>query len=77
MVAKTYTRDATCRAQLLLNLKKIQHWYVWMVADVIYVPLYLDRGLYLTAIVYTVFLGMCIAGLLRWRRAPRALEAVA
>ena len=37
----------------------------------------MDRGLYLTAIVYTVFLGMCVAGLLRWRRVPRPAEAVA
>ena len=71
------TTSLSLGAQLLLNLKKLQHWYFWMVADVIYVPLYLDRGLYLTAIVYTVFLAMCVAGLLRWRRLPRPAEAVA
>jgi nicotinamide mononucleotide transporter len=71
------TTSLSLGAQLLLNLKKLQHWYVWMLADVIYVPLYLDRGLYLTAIVYTVFFGMCIAGLLRWRRLLRPAEAAA
>jgi nicotinamide mononucleotide transporter len=71
------TTSLSLGAQVLLNLKKLQHWYVWMVADVIYVPLYVDRGLYLTAIVYTVFFGMCIAGLLRWRHLPRQAEAVA
>jgi nicotinamide mononucleotide transporter len=71
------TTSLSLGAQLLLNLKKLQHWYVWMLADVIYVPLYLDRGLYLTAIVYTVFFGMCIAGLLHWRRLLRPAEAPA
>jgi nicotinamide mononucleotide transporter len=71
------TSSLSLGAMLLMNLKKLQHWYVWMVADVIYVPLYLDRGLYLTACVYTVFFALCIAGLLRWRRAPRPVEAIA
>jgi nicotinamide mononucleotide transporter len=71
------TTSLSLGAQLLLNLKKLQHWYVWMVADVIYVPLYVDRELYLTAVVYTVFLGLCIAGLLRWRRVPRPAEVPA
>ena len=71
------TTSLSLGAMLLMNLKKVQHWYVWMVADVIYVPLYLDRGLYLTAFVYTVFFALCIAGLLRWRRAPRPVEAIA
>jgi nicotinamide mononucleotide transporter len=71
------TTSLSLGAQLLLNLKKLQHWYVWMVADVIYVPLYIDRELYLTAVVYTVFFGLCIAGLLRWRRVLRPAEAPA
>ncbi len=71
------TTSLSLGAQLLLNLKKLQHWYVWMIADVIYVPLYLDRELYLTAVVYTVFLGLCIAGLIRWRRVLRPAEAPA
>jgi nicotinamide mononucleotide transporter len=71
------TTSLSLGAQLLLNLKKLQHWYVWMVADVIYIPLYVERGLYLTAIVYMVFFTLCISGLLRWRRALRPAEAVA
>jgi nicotinamide mononucleotide transporter len=71
------TTSLSLGAQLLLSLKKLQHWYVWMIADVIYVPLYLDRELYLTAIVYTVFLALCIAGLSRWRRVLRPAEAPA
>jgi nicotinamide mononucleotide transporter len=71
------TTSLSLGATLLLSLKKLQHWYVWMVADVIYVPLYIDRELYLTAVVYTIFLGLCIAGLVRWRRVPRPAEAAA
>jgi nicotinamide mononucleotide transporter len=64
-------------AQFLLNLKKLQNWYVWMAVDVIYLPLYTSRELYLTAIVYAVFLGLCFAGLAQWRGALRPARAAA
>jgi nicotinamide mononucleotide transporter len=71
------TTSLSLGAQVLLSLKKLQHWYVWMAADVIYVPLYVERGLYLTAIVYVVFFALCVSGLVQWRRALRPAEAVA
>ena len=64
-------------AQWLLNTKKIETWYFWIAADCVYVPLYLSKDLNLTAVVYVLFLGLCVAGLLAWRRAgaaDRALE---
>lgn len=62
-------------AQWLLNGKRIQTWYFWIAADCLYIPLYLSRGLNLTAIVYVLFLGLCVVGLRSWRPQP-ALEPV-
>lgn len=56
-------------AQTLLCRKRLEHWLVWMAADVIYVPLYLSRQLPLTAALYFVFLVMCVIGWRQWRRA--------
>jgi nicotinamide mononucleotide transporter len=66
-------------AQWLLNRKRIDNWFVWLAADVLYVWLYLARGLYLTAVLYALFIGLCLAGLARWRREARAarLQAAA
>ena len=58
-------------AQWLLNTRRIQSWYFWIVADCIYIPLYLSKGLVLTAAVYVLFLGLCVAGLRSWTRAAR------
>lgn len=55
-------------AQYLLNRKVIENWLLWITADVLYVYLYLARGLQLTAVLYFVFLRLCVAGLLSWRR---------
>ena len=58
-------------AQYLLTRKKIENWYVWMAADVIYVWLYCFKHLYLTGFLYAIFFAMCIAGLVEWRRSMR------
>lgn len=64
-------------AQVLLTRKILENWIFWIVADIIYVPLYISRSLPLTAILYVVFLGLATAGLLEWRRKHRAaLEPV-
>ncbi|GAA3052319.1 nicotinamide riboside transporter PnuC [Kitasatospora albolonga] len=63
-------------AQWLLNTKKVQTWWFWIAADLVYVPLYAAKGLYLTSVVYLLFLGLCVAGLRGWRRAAAPEPAV-
>ena len=53
--------------------KKIfQHWFVWILIDVVSIPLYFSRGLALTAILYIGFLALCIYGLSGWKRTRAA-----
>ena len=63
-------------AQFLLNCKKIENWALWIAADLVYIPLYVVKRLDLTAVVYVLFLAMCLAGLGGWRRALRSGDAV-
>ncbi|MEZ0358918.1 nicotinamide riboside transporter PnuC [Mycobacterium sp. SA01] len=62
------TTSLSLVAQWLLNGKWIESWYFWIAADCIYVPLYFSRGLNLTAVVYMLFLALCVAGWRAWRR---------
>lgn len=53
--------------QALLSRKKIENWHVWIIVDVLYVALYVHKGLMLTAVLYAMFVAMAVAGLLAWR----------
>ncbi len=53
--------------QALLSRKKIENWHVWIIVDVLYVALYIHKGLMLTAVLYGMFVGMAILGLLAWQ----------
>jgi nicotinamide mononucleotide transporter len=57
--------------------KKLESWYLWLAADVVYVPLYAYKGLYLTALLYVGFMALCLAGLLGWRRELRQTTSTA
>lgn len=56
----------------LMALKKIENWILWILGDLISVPLYASKGLALTGIQYTVFLALAVAGYLEWRKKLKA-----
>lgn len=55
-------------AQWLLNRRYVESWLGWIVVDQVSVVLFWSRGMYLTAGLYALFLAMCVAGLVEWRR---------
>jgi nicotinamide mononucleotide transporter len=55
----------------------IEQWWVWIVVDVVSVPLYFIKHLNLTGILYLGFLALCIYGLVKWTRDLRAARSKA
>jgi nicotinamide mononucleotide transporter len=62
--------------QLLLSRKKLENWYVWIAVDLLYVALYVYKGLILTAVLYALFVVMAVAGLRAWKKALAAPHSV-
>lgn len=58
-------------AQLLLNIKKWDSWLIWVTVDVAAVPLYFNKGLYVTTGLYVVFLFLALYGLIEWTKSLR------
>lgn len=55
-------------------LRRLEAWWIWIAVDIVSVPLYWQRGLPLTALLYVCFLLLCVAGLRSWTRRWRAQQ---
>lgn len=55
-------------AQWMMTRKIIENWVLWIIADILYVPMYVVKELYVTAVLYAVFLVLAAIGLINWRR---------
>jgi nicotinamide mononucleotide transporter len=54
--------------QILLGRKFIENWAMWILVNAVSVSLFAYKGLYLTAGLYLVFIGMSVLGWREWRR---------
>jgi nicotinamide mononucleotide transporter len=59
---------ASLVAQWMMTRKLLENWLLWVAADLVYVPLYVAKNLYPTAVLYAVFLGLAAKGYVDWRR---------
>jgi nicotinamide mononucleotide transporter len=54
-------------AQWMMTRKILESWILWIAVDLVYVPMFVMQGLYPTAALYAVFLGLALLGLRDWR----------
>ncbi len=73
--ADAFTTVVSLIAQWLLARKKLENWYFWIAVDVVAIGVYFSRELYFTTGLYTLFLGMAIAGFFAWRRSWQTTAA--
>ena len=52
----------------LMANKKIENWTLWIIGDVISVPLYFYKGMLFTSIQYLIFTIIAVFGYLSWKR---------
>ena len=52
----------------MVTRKVLENWLYWLVVDAISIPLYLDRGLLLTAGLFAVYLVIVVFGYFSWRQ---------
>ena len=63
-----FTTVASLTAQFLLTQKKIDNWIIWILVNLVTIPLYFYKGLYFFSGLFVVYLILCISGLIEWRK---------
>lgn len=59
-------------ATWLTTRMRIENWVYWIVIDAVLAWLYFAQGLRATALLFVIYLGVCIAGLLAWTKRYRS-----
>jgi len=64
-------------AQILLDRKRLENWFVWMAVNVLATAVYASQELWLTSALYLAFFFNAFWGYYEWRREWRTLSSSA
>ncbi|WP_460612955.1 nicotinamide riboside transporter PnuC [Hymenobacter seoulensis] len=67
----SFTTAMSLAAQYLLMRKRLENWWLWVLVDIIYVPILWYKQLYPTSALYALYLGLAVYGYIEWRRTLR------
>ena len=66
------TTTVSLLAQWMMTRKLLENWIVWIVVDVVYVGMFIYKGLYLTAFNYGIYLALAVLGYIAWKKSIAA-----
>ncbi|SET79438.1 nicotinamide riboside transporter PnuC [Hymenobacter actinosclerus] len=66
-----FTTAGSLAGQFLLIRKRLENWFVWIVVDIIFVPILWYKHLYAVSALYALYLALAVYGYVEWRRALR------
>ena len=67
----TFTTVASLVTSWMVAKKILENWLYWIVIDAISIYIYIERGLYLTVLLFTIYLIMAALGYHQWKRSYR------
>jgi nicotinamide mononucleotide transporter len=66
------TTSTSLVAQWMMTRKLLENWVIWVAVDVVYIGMYIYKSLYVTAVLYFIFLVLSAMGFFQWRRSITA-----
>ena len=64
-------------AQWMMTRKLLENWLIWIAVDVVYVGMFIFKGLYLTAFNYGIYLALAVLGYAAWKRSLETTSSFA
>ncbi|MBA2707739.1 MAG: nicotinamide mononucleotide transporter [Gemmatimonadaceae bacterium] len=71
------TTSTSLAAQWMMTRKLVENWLVWAAVDVVYIAMFINRSLHVTAILYAAYLVLSAVGYFKWRQAWRNADGAA
>ncbi len=68
------TTSISIIAQLMMARKYIENWWLWIVANILYVGLYAYKGVWLYVILYTIFIVLAVYGYKNWLKSLKITQ---
>lgn len=62
-------------AQFWQNRRHKAAWWLWIAVDLAYIGMFVNKHLFITAVLYAGFVGLAIKGWRDWSRAERTVDA--
>jgi len=70
------TTSTSLVAQWMMTKKLLENWIVWVAVDVVYIGMFIYKSLYVTSLLYFVFLVLSVMGYRQWKATLREPELV-
>ena len=67
-VFDSFTTSLFIAGMWLMAIKKIENWLLWILGDLLVIPMFAIKGLAFTSIQYIVFLVLAVMGYIEWRK---------
>ena len=62
------TTTSSLVGQWMMTRKLLENWLLWVVVDIVYIGMFIFKGLYLTAFNYAIYLVLALMGYITWKR---------
>ena len=59
----------------MMAKRKIENWFLWIIGDLISIPLYFYKGMLFTSIQYLIFTLIAIFGYIQWKKIYNSKKA--
>ena len=68
----SFTTWASVVTTYMVAKKILENWLYWLVIDAVALTLYIERGLYFTALLFAIYLVLAVLGFKVWRQRMRS-----
>ncbi len=67
----SFTTALSIVGMWMLAHKRIEHWILWIAIDIVSTVMYVEKGLYPTAILYAIYTVIAVGGYFKWVKMMR------